>query len=58
MKITFEMTPEEFKELLTPGPNQITMYNEMVNAAAKSWMETMGAMRKNASLWNRSKEGK
>lgn len=58
MKITFNITPSEFKELLTPGPNQIIIYNELMSAAAKSWMETMGAMQKNAGLWNRNKEDK
>jgi hypothetical protein len=53
MKINIEITPEEFKDLLTPGPNQVKIYNELMTAATKSWMETIGAMQKNAWLWKK-----
>lgn len=53
MKITVDLTPDECKDLLTPGPNQIKLYNDLVAAFTKSWMETMGIMQKNAKLWKK-----
>lgn len=55
MKIVIDITPEECKDLLIPGPNQITLYNEIFAAASKSWIETIGAMQKNVWAWKKEK---
>lgn len=55
MKINIEISPEELKEMLTPGPNQIKLYNELMTAATKSWIETVGAIQKNAGFWKKDK---
>lgn len=48
MKITFELTPDEAKELMTPGQAQVTAYQNLTAAFVTGWLKTMGDIQKNA----------
>lgn len=48
MKITFELSTEEAKELITPGPAQVTAYQNLTSAFISSWMQVARDIQKNA----------
>lgn len=57
MRIIVEMTPEEAKEMLTPGERQVTMYTDMTLAFTKAWMKTLGEIQSNARFLTQPKKG-
>ena len=48
MKITFELSTEEAKELITPGPAQVTAYQNLTSAFISSWMQVSKDIMANA----------
>ena len=56
MKITFELTPNEAKELMTPGEAQVTAYQNLTSAFVSGWLKTMGDMQRNARAFSASKK--
>ena len=48
MKITFELSTEEAKELITPGPAQVTAYQNLTSAFISSWMQVSKDIMTNA----------
>lgn len=55
IKIETELTPEEFKELFTPGPKQTEVYTELCSSLQKSMLESMGEFQKNVWNWQTKK---